>query len=146
MGFRLYCALHQLPARQELSIVIPNGVCGVRNPSLLPARRLFFSRLLQFFTTSPTFAGPDPENDAVAESASTSVTVASPTLSSTDLITFPVAGSLITRTCLVTFSLSPTFTPAFDPTFMMMVVPLTSATKPLTSSLTVGTLPAEESS
>src|SRR5277367_7110981 len=85
-----------------------------------------------FFTTSPTFAGPDPAYVAVHESSSASVTVAEPTLSSTDLITFPVAGSFTVRTCRLTTNTSPTCTPDFFPTFRISVFPETSATNPLT--------------
>src|SRR6266852_4373118 len=93
-----------------------------------------------FFTTSPTLAEPVPLNVAVAESSSTSVTVAIPILSVTALITFPVAGSFTTRTWRLTSSLSPTFTPTFLPTVTMMVLPVTSATTPLTVRFKISTL------
>src|SRR5579871_4905135 len=99
-----------------------------------------------FLMASPTLAGAAPVKVAVAESSSTSVTVAEPTLSVMDLMTLPVAGSFKTRTGRLTSRMSPTFTPAFLPTLRMSVLPLTSATRPLTSSLTVGTLVAEASS
>src|SRR6516162_1377890 len=98
------------------------------------------------FTTSPTFAEPEPLKVPVAESLSASVTVISPTLSSTDLMTLPVAGSFTTRTCREIVSLSPTFTPAFFPTLTISVLPETSATRPFTSSLIVGTFSTAESS
>src|SRR5208282_1681290 len=108
--------------------------------------RQFSRQKSQFLTTSPTFAGPAPANVAVAESSSTSVTVASPTLSSTDLITLPVAGSFTTRTWRVTVSLSPTFTPAFLPTLIMSVFPVASATSPEITSVRVGIFSASSSS
>ena len=89
---------------------------------------------------SPTLAAPAPAKVAVAESSSTSVTVAEPILSAMDLMTLPVAGSFTTRTGRLTSTMSPTFRPAFLPTLTMSVVPETSATRPLTSSLTVGNL------
>src|SRR5580704_153800 len=99
-----------------------------------------------FLTTSPTFAGPDPAYVAVHESSSASVTVAEPTLSSTDLITFPVAGSFTVRTCRLTSSTSPTCTPDFFPTFRISVFPETSATNPFTISFSLGIFPAASSS
>ena len=76
------------------------------------------------------FSRPHQKKWPSAESSSTSVTVASPTLSSTDLMTLPVAGSLTVRTCARHISLSPTLTPALLPTLIMSVLPLASATKP----------------
>src|SRR5271170_1594031 len=108
--------------------------------------RQFSRQESQFLTTSPTFAGPAPANVAVAESSSTSVTVASPTLSSTDFITLPVVGSFTTRTCRETVSLSPTFTPAFLPTLMINVFPVASATNPETTSVRAGIFSASSSS
>src|SRR3981189_2757678 len=94
-----------------------------------------------FLATSPTFTAPPPLNVAVQESSSTSVTVAWPILSVTALITFPVVGSFTTRTCRLISSMSPTFTPAFLPTFRISVVPDTSATTPLIACFCASTFP-----
>ena len=62
-----------------------------------------------------------PLNLPTAEPASTSVIVTVPTASSMLRRTLPVAGSRTSRTLRLTASLSPTLTPAFDPTLMMRV-------------------------
>src|SRR5580693_6142908 len=113
-----------------------------------PTGEHLLSRKLNYgvFTMSPTFAPPAPVKVAVAESSSTSVTVASPILSTTALITLPVAGSFTVRTGRLTSSLSPTFTPPFLPTLIISVLPVTSATNPLTEILLVGILSAASSS
>ena len=60
--------------------------------------------------------------------------------------TFPVAGSFTVRLARLISSLSPTFNPVLLPTFRISVFPLTSATRPDTSTLRVGRLAAEVSS
>src|ERR1700733_16164313 len=82
------------------------------------------------FTASPTFGVPAPSNFPTAEPLSTLVTVNIPIGESMVRRTFPLAGSFTVRTTRVTASLSPTFTPALDPTLMMISPPDASATKP----------------
>src|SRR5947209_3360623 len=92
--------------------------------------------------TSPTLADPRPANETVAESASTSVTVASPILLVMVFKTLPVAGSFMVRPARLISNRSPTFNPDLLPAFKIRVLPLTSATRAFTSTLRVGRLPA----
>src|SRR6202000_1231841 len=93
-----------------------------------------FRRALVFYcgrlTASPTLGAPAPSNFPTAEPLSTLVTVSMPMGESMVRSTLPLAGSLTVRTTRVIASLSPTFTPAAEPTLTMISPPDASATRP----------------